>query len=135
MTKYLFFACILLGALAIGNGAYADRLRLRVKLTEQRAGRAEAQLAALQSAAVFDGDKISALRDYARQCEEARAREAAEAAALWADMGPQPSPPRGEEAAQGGNHPPRISSAGPAARPGEASHARRAVVDRLNRPL
>lgn len=116
----------------------------RIATLTERAEWAEARVAALQTSASHTQRQISALTDYGRQCEEARARgasdaaEAAEAAALRAGTGPAPTPQGGDRAAQGGHPSPRISARGNA--PGGArakgdADARRAYADLCNRPL
>jgi len=93
-----------------------------------RAERAEFRAAALEALADYRATQISALWDQAAECEKARSREAADTAERRAILGPAREEER--QSAQGGATPPRISEGGSA-----HDATRRAVADRLNRPL
>lgn len=104
---------------------------LKADLTAQttRAERAEEKVTALEAAAAYRETQLSALQGIAAQCEEARSREAANATERRAITGQARLEER--RAAQGGQHPPRNFTNGGSAH----DAARRAVADRLNRPL
>lgn len=115
----------LVGALVI-QGRMAG---LKADLTAQtmRAERAEEKVTALEAAAAHRETQLFALQGQAAQCEEARAQDAANAAERRAITGPAREEQR---QAQGGIASPRILEGGTA-----HESARRAVADRLNRPL
>lgn len=133
MTRLTVVACALLAACGLWQASVIHSLRLRVRLTEQRAEAAEADAASLQSALLVQGQQISALQTYGERCESARAQDAAETAARRAIMGlsDTPAPAGGETASpRGGALPPEISGGGDA-----DAVQRQAVAAYLNRPL
>lgn len=93
-----------------------------------RAERAEEKVTALEAAAAYRETQLFALQGQAAQCEEARAQDAANAAERRAITGQARLEER--QAAQGGIASPHILKGGTA-----HDTARRAVADRLNRPL
>lgn len=115
----------LVGALVV-QGRMAS---LKADLTAQttRAERAEEKVTALEAAAAHRETQLFALQGQAAQCEEARAQDAANAAERRAITGPARIEAR---QVQGGIASPRISEGGSA-----HDVTRRAVADRLNRPL
>ena len=132
INKYLLVAEGLL-LLALLGIALADELRIagiKAKLASQtaRADAAEARATALQGVNAFRAIQLSALQGQAAQCEEARRREAANAAMRRAILGPARAEQR--QSAQGGIASPRVSNQGE-----KKNAARRAVAARLNRPL
>lgn len=117
---------LLVGALA-AQGRIAG-LKADVVAQTNRAERAEEKETALEAASAYRETQLSALQGIAAQCEEARSREAANAAERRAITGPARIDAR---QAQGGATPPRnFTNEGSA-----HDAARRAVADRLNRPL
>ena len=135
---------VLLAGALVAQGRIAG---LKADLTAQtsRAERAEEKVTALESASAYRETQIHALQGIAAQCEEARSREAANAAerrAILSQARDGQSPIASRErarvdssatpkAAQGGIASPQISK--PQENPHDAT--RRAVADRLNRPL
>lgn len=124
-------------AVLLVSGLVGRMLRLKTDLAAQttRAERAEEKVTALEAAALFRETQLFALQGQAAQCEEARSREAANAAERRAITGPAREEQR---QAQGGIASPRILEGGTAHESAPSSAhdaARRAVADRLNRPL
>ena len=103
-------------------------LKRNLSAQTTRAERAEEKVTALEAAAAHRETQLFALQGQAAQCEEARSREAANAAERRAITGPAREAARTD--AQGGIASPRILEGGSA-----HDAARRAVADRLNRPL
>lgn len=120
----------LVGALVVQSRMAGLKADLAAQTT--RAERAEEKVTALEAAAAYRETQLFALQGQAAQCEEARAQDAANAAERRAITGQARLEER--QAAQGGIASPQISEGGSAH---ESAHdaARRAVADRLNRPL
>jgi len=119
-------AVLLVGGLF--NAWAAKGLKADLAAMTARAERAEFRAAAMEALADYRGTQISALWGQAAECEEARSREAADTAERRAILGPAREEER--QSAQGGGSTPRISEGGSA-----HDATRRAVADRLNRPL
>ena len=104
---------------------------LEADLTGQtaRAEKAEARVTALQAAAEYRETQLFALQGQAEQCEQARSRDAADAVDRRDIL--EAAREQARRSASGAATPPSKETKG------ETAHdaARRAVADRLNRPL
>ena len=131
----LIAVAVLLLALLVGALVAQGRIAgLKADLTAQtsRAERAEEKVTALEAASAYRETQLSALQGIAAQCEEARAQDAANAVERRAITGPAREEQR---QAQGAATPPRNFTNEGSAHESAHDVARRAVADRLNRPL
>lgn len=117
----------LAGALMVQGRIAGLQADLAARTT--RAERAEEKVTALEAAAAHRETQLAALQGQAAQCEEARAREARDVVERRAIMSPAREAER--QKSQGGATSPHSLNNG-----GDAhAKTRRAVADRLNRPL